>query len=205
MDLGRDRMMIVITDSDLVDVDFVLLNQSVTEGDGVVSVCVELKDSVEAEVTVELATEDDTAVETSDFVDIYRELVFEARGNTTQCVDVEIVDNNILESEEDFLVYIFDSERARVVEHGDGRGYVVVELGSGGGGGMEVLSGGVRSTVTIVDDDQVRIGVEATAYMVDESADEVVVCLEVVGEMERSVDVVLNIKEGSARGTYKAH
>lgn len=183
------------------------LNQTVSERDAMVMVCVELYAPVEAVVTVQLATDDHTALHSVDFSDTYVELVFEAYGNISECVEIPIIDNDILEYDEEFLVYIFDSDRARVVEHDDGRGYVEIEVGSGGE--IEVLSGGVQSVVSIIDDDYVHIGIEEPTYTVGESDDDVIVCLVVVGEMERTVDVTLKTIErrGTAKGNhmYRSH
>ena len=194
----KDRSTVVIEDVDVVSVDFVQLEQTVSESDAVVTVCVELGAEVQSEVIVQLATDDSTAVHPADFIDVYVEMVFEPHGDMQHCVDIQIVDNNVLENEEQFFVYIFDSDRSRVVEHGTGRGFVEVDLGSGGG--EVVLSGGVRSEVTIVNDDHVYISVESADISVEESERDVTVCLVMEGEMERNVDITVQTQNDVAKG-----
>lgn len=168
----------------------------VSEGAGEVSVCVELGAEVERMVTIRLVTDEDTAQRSLDFTQTYAQITFEPRGNTHQCIGIPIIDNDILENEEQFFVYIFDSDRSRVVDRGN-RGDVEVEVGSGG---VEVITGGVQRVVVISDDDSVRIGVEMTQYQVEES-EEVRVCLKVFeGEMARSVDVTAQTAVGTAKG-----
>jgi hypothetical protein len=193
--LSGDRARIVIEDTDVVGVGFVALTQKVGEADGAATVCVELDSEVESPVSVKLATDSDTAHHPRDFNTTYRELQFEPRGDTRQCVTVTVHDDAILENEEQFLVYIFDSERSRVTDNGGGRGFVEVNTGSG----VEVLSGGVRSVVVISDNDRVTIGVTQPEYTVEESEKYVNVCLKVTGDMEREVDVTLGTVDGTAK------
>ena len=201
--LDRDRTRVIVTDTDVVYVNFTQLSQTVSEVDTSVSVCVELESVVESPVTVQLATDSDTAHQPRDFTTAYETLTFEPRGDTRLCVSIAVHDDDILEEDEQFLVYIFDSERSRVRENDGGRGYVeiVVDSGSGEGEVVEVLSGGVKSVVVIRDDDTVRIGMTVTEYTVEESQSEVTVCMEMEGEIERKVDVSLQAVSGTARGT----
>ena len=200
--LERAQARVVIQDSDVVNVTHVQQTQTVRESDDSVSVCVQLSSEVESPVSVKLVTDGDTAHDPRDFTKTYRVLTFEPEGDIQQCVSIAVRDDNVLEENEQFFVYIFDFERTQVTgEEGGVRGFVEVETsGSGGnGGGVEVLSGGVGSVIVIQDDDQVRIGVLQSKYTVEESEPEVVVCLEMEGEMERKVDVSLQTISGTAK------
>ena len=196
--LDRARTRVLIEDTDMVYVNFTELSQTVSEGDGAATVCVELEAEVESEVRVQLATDDGTARQPRDFDRTYKVLMFEPLGETRQCVDISITDDEILEDEEQFLVYIFDSERSRVRENEGGRGYVEV-VPPGSGTEVEVLSGGVRSVVAIRDNDRVTIGMTVSEYTVEESSPEVTVCLQIDGEIERKVDVSMRTVPGTAR------
>ena len=198
--LDNSRTQVVVRDTDVVYVDYVERTQTVGESDGSASVCVELSAEVESEVTVQLATDDDTARQPRDYARTYEVLRFQPRAERRQCVSIAVRDDDILEEDEQFLVYIFDSERSRVRDQeGEVKGFVEVEP-SGSGGGVEVLSGGVRSVVVIRDNDRVTIGMVVPEYTVVESASEVTVCLKMEGEMERKVDVYIRTVNGEAIG-----
>ena len=197
--LDQARTRVVIHDTDTVYVDFTELTHTVSEEGAGVTVCVELESEVDSKVIVQLATDDGTARQPQDFDRTYEVLQFEPRGETRKCVAITIRDDEIVEDDEQFLVYIFDSERSRVRENEGGRGYVEV-VHSGSGGEVEVLSGGVRSVVVIRDDDRVVIGMMVPEYTVDESSSEVTVCLKMDGEIERKVAVSMRTVPGTARG-----
>lgn len=188
------RARISITDTDVVNVVLGDLAYSVIESDTEVSVCVQLEAEVETRASVRLLTDEHTAQQYVDFMPIDVEIDFEPRGDTMQCIAVPIVDNNVLEKEERFYVYVFGADRSRV----NGEDYVEVEVGSGGD--VEVLIGGVRGEVVITDNDSVRIGVEQEEYVVDENEGEVRVCLVLEGEMERTVDISMQTVVDTARG-----
>ena len=193
----NDRAIISITDVDVVSVELEHLAFSVSESDSEVTVCVQLGAEVEKRVSVRMLTDEGTAQQSVDFTKIDTEIYFEPRAGTVQCIGVPIIDNNVLEMEEQFFVYIFGADHSIVV---DGEDYVEIEAGSGGGD-EEVLVGGVRGEVVIADDDSVRIGVEQREdYVVEESDGEVMVCLVLEGEMERTVDITVQALAGTARG-----
>jgi hypothetical protein len=198
--LDQARTRVVIHDTDTVYVDFTELTHTVSEEGAGVTVCVELESEVDSKVIVQLATDDGTARQPQDFDRTYEVLQFEPRGETRKCVVITIRDDEIVEDDEQFLVYIFDSERSRVRENEGGRGYVEV-VHSESGGEVEVLSGGVRSVVVIRDDDRVVIGMMVPEYTVDESSSEVTVCLKMDGEIERKVAVSMRTVPGTARAS----
>lgn len=194
----NDQTQIFINDTDVVDVDFNQSMYSVSETDDEVRICVNLDAEVEKRVTVELVTIDDTAQRLLDFTYTHTEVMFEPRGDVQQCISIPIIDDGVVESKEQFLVYVFDSDRSRVADRGS-REDVQIDL-PGSGGGVEVLSGGLQCVVVIEDDDKVRIGMERPEYSVLESEREVRVCLELEGEIERGVEVSVQTVGVTARG-----
>lgn len=199
----NDQTRIFINDTDVVDVDFSQSMYSVSETDGEVRVCVDLDAKVEKTVTVELVTIEDTAQQLMDFTYTHTEVTFEPRGDIQQCVGIPIINDSVVETKEQFLVYMFDSDRSRVADR-DSREDVQIDL-PGSGGGVEVITGGVECVVVIEDDDKVRIGMEQPQYDVVESEGNVHVCLVLEGEIERSVDVSVQTVDGSARGKIQIY
>lgn len=194
----NDRTRIFINDTDVVDVDFSQSTYSVSETDGEVTVCVNLDAEVEKKVTVELVTIEETAQRLLDFAYTHTEVMFEPRGDIKQCISIPITDDVVVESKEEFFVYLFDSDRSRVADRGSREDVQIDILGSGGG--VEVITGEVKCVVVIEDDDKVRIGMEHSQYEVVESEGNVHVCLVLEGVIERSVDVSVQTEVGTARG-----
>ena len=200
IDFEQARTRVVVRDTDTVYVNFTTLSQTVREGDDeVATVCVELEAEVESEVTIQLATDGDTAHQPRDFETTYEVLRFPPLGERRRCVSIPITDDEILEHSEQFLVYIFDSERGRVRDNEGGRGYVEV-VSSGSGTEVEVLSGGVRSVVVIGDNDRVTVGMTVAEYTVEESEEDVTVCMRMEGVIERKFDISLRTVSDTARG-----
>ena len=200
IDLKQARTRVVVQDTDTVYVNFTTLSQTVKEGDNeVATVCVELEAEVESEVTIQLATDCDTANQPQDFETTYEVLRFQPLGERRWCVSIPITDDKILENSEQFLVYIFDSERGRVRDNEGGRGYVEV-VSSESGKEVEVLSGGVNSVVVIGDNDRVTVGMTVAEYTVEESEKDVAVCMRMEGVIERKFDISLRTVSDTARG-----
>lgn len=192
-----------MVDNDVAYVDFTQLSQTVSEADGSVSVCVELESRVEIPLSIQLATRSESAQHARDFNNTYVVLDYEPLGDLRQCTTIPINDDDVLEDEEQFLVYIFDSERVKVRENAGGRGYVeifVPGLGSGDEGEVRILSGGVRSVVVIEDNDRVTIGMVETQFTVPENQSVVIVCLKMEGETEKRVNVLMKTEPGTAIG-----
>ena len=188
----NNSAIVFINDADLVDIDFDRSMYSVSEREGEVSICVELGAVVERSIIVRVTTSPDTAEQYSDYTPTDTQLSFQPRGTTHQCTAIPIIDNNVLEYEEQFFVYVFNTDRSRITDHG-----YEEELGSGE---VIVIGEGVQSVVVVGDDDSVRVGVEQDQYEVEESERDVRVCIVLEGEMDRHVSVTVETVIGTARG-----
>ena len=178
IDVSVDEARVHITDSDQVSVGFEQFSYSVVEGEGEVSVCAVLGAVAERRVTVQITTSGGTAEEDTDFNQTTTELTFEPGNSAHQCGTIAILDDTILENEEQFTVHLLTPDPSTYVEDNG------------------------LTTVTITNDDHVTVGVVMERYWVDEGDSEVEVCVAVQGEMERSVNVMVETAMGTAEGEY---
>lgn len=92
-----------------------------------------------------------------------------------QCVTIEISNDTLLEDTESFVVELASSDSAVHISQG-------------------------ASTVYIIDDDQVRVGLKERAVAVSEDSQYVPVCVELLGRTQEGIEVVLETQPNSAQG-----
>lgn len=86
----------------------------VCEGQGSITSCVTVLNSIERNVEVAISIVDGTTDGESDFVAEKATLYFSPESGTSQCVTVEIVDDTVLENSE-FFTFEFSTSDERVV------------------------------------------------------------------------------------------
>lgn len=102
----------------------------------------------------------------------------------SKCADISIFDDSVLEINETFAVVLSASsptvDAARIITEPSAQ----------------------AATVTIVNDDSVRVGFERESYTVDESDMEAVVCVILEGRLEVTVQVKVYTASNSAQGNF---
>ena len=148
---------------------------TVNEGDGSVMVCAAIvSGTLERTLTFRLTTQDDSATSPADFSSVSADLTFD-ESTSRACVDIPIVDDQIVENPEVF----------RVVVDGDD---------------PDVVFDPPSSTVTIIDNDNVVIGFEMERYQGDEGSEVEVCAIVMDGVLERSALVAVATSDISAQG-----
>ena len=92
-----------------------------------------------------------------------------------ECVRIEITNDTLLEDTESFNVELASSDSAVRITQG-------------------------VSTVYIIDDDQVRVGLKERRTTVAEDSQYVPVCVDLVGRTQEAIEVVLETRPNTARG-----
>lgn len=177
---------ITIQDNDQVSLSLTTNMMTVAEDVGVMEVCVELTGQTEKETPYQLmliplegllvaVNGSDfhfTAAPLSSFPPTFPDT------EEVQCHEVSIEDDAILESTEHFEVTLVTP----------------VDV-------VRVLVGVAKMRVAITDDDTVNIGFTQEEFSVDEDGDrEVEVCVQMTGEIEREVSVLISTQPGTAGG-----
>lgn len=98
-------------------------DRTVNESDGTVSVTVSLSRNAEAPVTVNVATQADSATTGSDFAGSFQTLDFRA-GQSSQTVDIGIINDRTVESTERFFLRLTGPSGATIA---DGLGTVTIQ------------------------------------------------------------------------------
>ena len=177
-----NRAKIQILDSDQVSVDFVHSLYSVTEGEHEnIEVCAELESLVEKEIVVQFSAAADTAQHYSDFQQTESQLIFEARGDTRACTPIIIMDDDLLENEEDFIVYILLSDPALYVRN-------------------DATSSNTSAVVSIGDNDHVSVSLVSSLYEVSEDVSLVSVCSNLTGMTGKEIVLSFTSQRGTAQG-----
>ena len=140
-----------------VTVGFSATEYTVSEGAGTVSITVEATPAPTQQVQVRLSTRNGTAMSGSDYVAVNTTVTF-AVNDTTETVDVTIVNNNSVEDSESFSVNL---------ETITGQTGVAISETNG------------DATVEITDDDEATVGMQRNSYVVGERSGLVIVQLEV--------------------------
>ena len=182
VDIVTNRAKVLITDSDRVSVDLEHFSYSVSEGDGEMSVCVELGAAVERSIIVQVASSEETAKHYSDFTHTDTLVTFQPRGATRMCTAIGILDDQLLEDEEHFVAHLFISDPALYIA-------------------SNAASGNSSAEVAIGDNDMVRVSLESSEYTVNESIGQLSVCSKLSGATGKSISVMLTSQPGTARGT----
>ena len=180
--ISTGEMTISIKDSDNVSVNFDHSVYSTSEDEEEMSVCVELGADVERVVSIQLTTSDATAYSTSDFTQIDIELSFQPRTTTRMCTAIPIVNDNIVEDEEYFLLSMLTVDEAL---HTDGS--------EGTGNSSTVV-------VTVTDNDSVNVSLVLVEHSVEEDSGEVEVCILLMGLIEKDIVLTLSTEPGTAQG-----
>ena len=177
--INISEALVSILDSDNVSIDFERSAYLVSEGEGEVSVCVELGAVVERSIIVRVTTSPDTAEQYSDYTPTDTQLSFQPRGTTRACTAIPVEDDAIFEDEEYFTLSLLTMDSALYTNRG-GRNSSVV--------------------VSIADNDNVYVTLVAGEHRVEEEQGEVEVCVQLTGVLERKVEITLFTEEDTAHG-----
>ena len=169
------RARVAITDNDFVSVGFNQTEFTVNEDDPEqVQVCVELTGEIERDVSVSIVGEPGSA-DGEDYVAIDEVIAFVPEANHTHCISVHVPMDMIVEGTESFSLLLSSSDSAVRISPG-------------------------VSTVSILDDDQVRVGLTEGAVTVAEDGQYVPVCVEMMGRTQEGIEVVLETQSDTAQG-----
>ena len=111
----RPEANVTIVDDDEVTIGFEREQYSIGEDQGNVEVCVEVREgSLEREIVITLLTQDSSsAVTPQDYMNISVELTFDP-NSSIQCVNISIVNDDILEGVEDIEILLVSGNEERV-------------------------------------------------------------------------------------------
>ena len=173
------QAVVSILDSDQVSVRFEQPVYYVMEEGGDVRVCVVLGEKVEREISVRLTTGAGTAQPDSDFTPVDTNLTFQPEQAVQQCSSIPILDDDFLEDDEVFLVYLLDSDPA-----------------------LNMMAGnGSQAVVVIGDNDTVSVTLAQSVYHVEEREEgEVEVCVSLLGVIEGEIELELHSFSDTAQG-----
>ena len=115
-----------------------------------------------------------------DYIEHSATLEFAMSDEVTKCTDILLIDDSILEDQDDFSVYMNATNPADDA--------------------VKIAPGSMVSTITILDNDIVTVGVQNESYTVDESDGQLPVCVTLTGEIERAVQVTFHTEAGTALG-----
>ncbi|CAI8022690.1 Endothelin-converting enzyme 1 [Geodia barretti] len=169
---GSDTANISIYDNDYVEISFALTSVTVSEEVGVVSITLLLSGLHSIPVSVSLSTQPLTATADQDFEPITEIVTFEP-GVTSRSVSVTIVNDDIREESEEFLVLV--------------------------SGDDIVMEGSIpQTTVLVVDSDTVQIGFSTSSYSVSEDAGSLEITITRIGLSSIPTTVSVQIRNGTA-------
>ncbi|MEZ4659732.1 MAG: Calx-beta domain-containing protein [Caldilineaceae bacterium] len=163
---------LTIVDDDVAGVSFALTAYSVGEVDGQATISVRLNAPALQTVMVDYATSDDTATAGDDYTATSGTLTF-APGETNKSFTVPILDDPLDESDEGILLTLSNP--------------VNVELG-------KIIS----AMLTITDDDELQVQLDAASYVVNED-DELVISVTLNGPSGQTIAVDYATSDGSAQ------
>jgi hypothetical protein len=158
---------------------------SVNEADGTAAVTVTLSHAVDADVTVDYATADDTALAGSDYTDTHGTLTFTGNvnnggpdtGETSKTIQIPITQDAGVEDPET----------------------LTLTLSNALPGASSILGAPATGTITIADDDPAgAIDFKALHYDVDETDGQAIVTVERLGGVGGAVSVDYQTSDGSA-------
>ena len=98
----------------------------VSEGVDTVRVCTHLVGAADFDINAQLQTIQSSAIAGLDFTSVTGSLVFPAHSTDSQCLDISIVDDIILEHEEEFLVELSTTEANSLVIAADNNTLTVI-------------------------------------------------------------------------------
>ena len=179
-----NRARIQILDSDQVSIQFEHPTYTVTEGeDGELEVCVELGARIQKEITVQFSAVAETAQHYSDFSQVDSQLTFRSRGSTRECTPIVLMDDELLEDDEQFSVYILFSDPSLYVP------------------GLHPSASNSSAVVTIADNDYVTVRLEHSLYEVREGERDGVlsVCSILNGMTGKEVPITFAFMQGTAQ------
>jgi hypothetical protein len=158
---------------------------SVNEADGTANVTVTLSHAVDADVTVDYATADGTAIAGSDYTDTHGALTFIGNvnnggtGQTSKTIPIPITQDTDAEDPES----------------------LTLTLSSALPGGSSILGAPATGTVTIADDDPPgMIDFKSLHYDVNETDGQAIVTVQRLGGVGGAVSVDYHTSDGSATG-----
>ena len=172
-----NETLVRINDSDSTTVQFETSAYSVSEQEETLSVCVVLGAEIEREASVRVNTGDGTARSGPDFTQTDVELTFEARGSTRVCTSIGITNDDVVEDTEQFLVFLTAADEA-----------------------LQTPADTSPVSVTVVDNDRVRISLEREELSVEEEEGQVEMCVRLTGVIEKNVAVSLSPVPNTAHG-----
>jgi hypothetical protein len=168
---------VYITDSDTVEVGLSTATSSISEGEGVVIVALEVGGQTSFDFKVTIFTTDGTAIANDDYQPLATELTFEP-DVTQRELTILLTDDQIREETEEFRVQVtidpLISERVRV-----GQNEIIVE---------------------IRDDDSVTVNWEAESFTASETVGVVVLGLVVTGSTAYNSTLLVSTYDRSATG-----
>jgi hypothetical protein len=173
-----DTSLLSIVDNDNLKASIQLSSPiaNVNEADGTAAVTVTLSHAVDAEVTVDYATADDTALAGSDYTDTHGTLTF-AAGETSKTIEIPITQDSGVEDPET-LTFMLSNALP---------------------GASSVLGAPATGTITIADDDPAgMIDFKSLHYDVDETDGQAIVTVERLGGIGGAVSVDYQTSDGSA-------
>ena len=177
-----DTTVVSILDTDSVSVDFEQAAYTVGEEDEEVRVCVVLGTVVERTLSVRLATSEYTALGGHDFTETDIQLSFEPRNLTRVCTSVAIENDIVLEDNEQFLISLLTNDSGLYTNNAADPSTSTV-------------------SVTIVNDDEISVGLVRGEIRVEEESGQVEVCAQLAGVIERDVWITLSTLPDTAHGT----
>jgi hypothetical protein len=160
---------------------------TVNEGDGTASISVTLSHAVDADVTLDYATADGTALAGADYTDTHGTLTFSGNlhnggpgtGNTSKTIQIPISQDSDVEDLET----------------------LTLTLSNALPGAASILGAPATATVTIADDDPPGlIDFKSLHYDVDETGGQAIVTVERLGGVGGAVSVDYQTSDGSATG-----
>tara|TARA_R110002111_G_scaffold257026_1_gene324949 strand:- start:92664 stop:99785 length:7122 start_codon:yes stop_codon:yes gene_type:complete len=141
--LAENQAEVTILDDDQASIS--INDLSIDEAAGTAILTVTLDKPIDTSISIDFTTADQTAVVTDDYQSQSGTLIFNA-GEQTKTITVSIVDTNLVEADEIFLVNLFNLQA----------------------NGAAVIVADNQSEVTITDDDQANVSINDA--IVDESA-----------------------------------
>lgn len=138
-------------------------------------VCLMLQDGRELarSVDVTVSSRDGTAQAPGDYTSMELTTRFDPSHGHRTCLQLRIVDDWRLEYNEVFSLSLVLTDPS-------------------------IFLGLVQTSVTILDNDHVMVGLQLTHYTVEESVQQIDVTVELLGDIERDVSVLLESRDGTA-------
>ena len=182
---GRDvvyaKQEAVITIADDEQAVLTISNMSVDESVGTITLTVTLEGNIESNISVDYNTSDLTAVATEDYLSTAGTLTFTPQNNSST-ITVSIVDSDLVEGDERFLVNLTNIQSA----------------------GLTVTLARDNSYVTILDDDQATLSIDDVTVNEATGLATLTVSLDQVVDSVITVDVTTDDQSASAEDDYRS-